>query len=172
MLRCYNQAAEFWNSKILGKCTYNFCKESTAEMNGNCPSWEPGIAVEFAYSVFLSSLDTRNLSQYHQIYLTKIHQISHHRKAPTDLWCLMLHWFLCCPSWTRPRCKPFVKDPPRQCSPRMSTHVHATCFSLATTTIQSKFKVPESIPLARHSLTTCAFSFQEFLQCWFRKSQV
>jgi hypothetical protein len=46
-------------------------------------------------------LDTPNIIKY----------ISHHRKAPTALWCLMFHWILGCPSWTRPRCKPFVKDP-------------------------------------------------------------
>ena len=144
MLRCYNQAAEFWNSKILGKCTYNFCNEATAEMNGNCPSWEPGIAVEFAYSVFLSSLDTRNLSQYHQIYLTKIHQISHHRKAPTDLWCLMLHWFLCCPSWTRRRCKPFVKDPHDNVVHACSRHLLLPSHNHHPVKVQSTRKYPTS----------------------------
>ena len=101
---CYNQAAQFSNLKNLGKCKYDFCKESTVEMNGNCLSWEPALQLS---SPTLFSCP----AWIHQISSNNIKYKSHHRKAPTVLWCLMFHWILGCPSWTRPRCKPLSKTP-------------------------------------------------------------
>ena len=96
------------------------------------PIMGAGIAVEFAYSVFLSSLDTPNIIKY----------ISHHRKAPTALWCLMFHWILGCPSWTRPRCKPFVKDPHDNVAHACPRHLLLASHNHHPVKVQSTRKYP------------------------------
>ena len=54
-------------------------------------------------------------TKYRQDSSSNLSSISHQRKAPTVFWMshvsLNFGLSLSCPSWTRPRCKLFVKDP-------------------------------------------------------------
>ena len=81
---CFNQAAQFSNLKILGKCKYDFCKESTVEMNGNCLSWEPALQLS-SPTLFSCPAWIHQISS--NIYLT----IGKH-PLPYDVLCFIEFW--------------------------------------------------------------------------------
>lgn len=101
----------------MGKCKYDFCKKSTVQMVGN------GLVAHDIYDGSRHCSWVRLLcfpvqfgyTKYRQDSSSNLSSISHQRKAPTVFWMshvsLNFGLSLSCPSWTRPRCKLFVKDP-------------------------------------------------------------
>ena len=91
-------------------------------------------------------------TKYRQDSSSNLSSISHQRKAPTVFWMshvsLNFGLSLSCPSWTRPRCKLFVKDPHdnvvHASTPLLACHNHHLVKSMEIKSAGKIRKVPIS----------------------------